>query len=281
VEPMNTMKAKTFRVLKIHSSLEEKSLPNLHIPAPQEGKNSRLFFSFPQEKIRSLPLDILGRIILSPGEIPEAGWYITHGKDHHCWGKITGSTSQGFEAEIFQKAFLEVSSHLRFLPPIKGAVVTVSDKGSRGERRDTSGPALKHFLRELGVTVLQSTILPDEAAEIRETLLEWTEQNQCHLVVLTGGTGLSSRDITPEVLLEIGEKIIPGLGESMRLSSATHNPRSILSRSLGVLRKKTLLICLPGSRRGALECISIVAPALRHAVEIAQGWGGECGHEHS
>jgi molybdenum cofactor synthesis domain-containing protein len=279
---MNTMKAKMFRILKIHSPLERKPLCYSFIPSPSErGEIPKLLFSFPPKEERTPSSNILREITLSPGRVPEPGWYITHGKDHQCWGQVTQGISQGFEAEIFRETSLYVSSHIRFLPPIMGGVVTVSDKGSRGERKDTSGPALKDFLQELGVTVLRSTIVPDESEEIRKTLEEWTEENQCHLVVLTGGTGLSSRDVTPEVLLHMGEKIVPGLGEYMRLSSAAENPRAILSRSLGVLRKKSLLICLPGSRRGALECVRTVAPALRHAVEIAQGWGGECGHDHS
>lgn len=282
MEPMNTMKAKTFRILKIHSSQEREPLCSSIIPSPSENAETpKLLFSFPPKEQKFSSLNFLGEITLSPGEIPEPGWYITHRKDHQCWGKVTQDLSRGFEAEIFRETALHISSHIRLLPPIMGGVVTVSDKGSRGERKDTSGPALKDFLQELGVTALRNTIVPDEPEEIRRTLEEWTEENQCHLVVLTGGTGLSSRDVTPEVLLHMGEKIVPGLGEYMRLSSATENPRAILSRSLGVLRKKSLLICLPGSRRGALECVRAVAPALRHAVEIAQGWGGECGHDHS
>ncbi len=279
---MNTMKARMFRILKIRDSFEGESLPKIHLSAPSREREEKLFFSFPRKKRNFPSSEKLQEITLSPGELPQQGWYVTHRKDHDCWGKVTRATSEAIEVSLFREVSLEISSHLRFLPPLKGGVVTVSDKGSRGERQDTSGPALEVFLKKLGVEVSRSIIVPDEKEKIREVLLDWTEHDDpCHLILLTGGTGLSSRDVTPEVLLEIGEKIIPGIGEYMRLSSAERNRRSILSRGLGVLRKKALLLCLPGSRRGALECLAAVAPALRHAVEIAQGWGGECGHDHS
>ncbi len=281
MEYMNTMKPKTARILKIHNSEEDCSLPEMAVSL--SGEESALLLSSPGQN-HVLPFrifKILGNLTVSFEKPLPSDWYVSNGSEDGCWGQIALVSPGTYAIKPFEETFLEVSSFLSFLPPLTGGVITVSDKGSRGEREDTSGPALMNFLRKIGINGSHYTIVPDEKEKICEILLDWTEHKKCHCIVLTGGTGLSPRDVTPEALLEIGDTIIPGFGEAMRLNSSGKNPRAILSRSLGVLRKKSLILCLPGSKRGAMESISIIAPALRHAIETAQGWGGECGHAHS
>jgi len=283
VAPMNIMKPKSARILKIYSPVEGQSLPTTLYAAPTEKEKGKLLLSFPGKNKKNHAFSSSEKaeeIVVSPAQALPLGWYVSNGKEDACWGRISFSSSEKCEITSFAETSLEVSASLRFFPPLKGGVITVSDKGSRGERKDTSGPALVSFFQRIGVDVTHYTIVPDEKDKIQETLRNWIKGNQCHIIVLTGGSGISPRDVTPDALLEMGEKVIPGFGEFMRLSSAVKNPKAILSRGGGVLFEKCIILSVPGSRRGALECVQAVAPALRHAVEIAQGWGGECGHEH-
>ena len=162
---------------------------------------------------------------------------------------------------------------------VRAAVLTVSDKGARGEREDTSGPALCRLLSEWGAEVVFAEIVPDERREIMERVVKWTDKESVHLVLATGGTGLALRDVTPEALTEIGDRIIPGMGELMRLESLKHTPNAPLSRGLAVSRGGALVVALPGSRKGAEQCFEAIKPSLYHAVEILNGWSDESGKE--
>jgi molybdenum cofactor biosynthesis protein MoaC len=159
----------------------------------------------------------------------------------------------------------------------RAAVLTVSDKGSRGEREDTAGPALCGLLESLGAEVAHRAAVPDERPAIREILDAWSEDVQ--LILTTGGTGLSLRDATPDVLEEIADRAVPGFGELMRAESRKYTPRAPLSRGLAVTRGRCLIVALPGSRRGAEQCFEAIRPALRHAVGTLNGWDedAECG----
>ncbi|MDR2137047.1 MAG: bifunctional molybdenum cofactor biosynthesis protein MoaC/MoaB [Synergistaceae bacterium] len=161
--------------------------------------------------------------------------------------------------------------------PLRAAVLTVSDKGSRGEREDTAGPALCDLLRSIGAEVAHRAVVPDERAAITEVLETWSEDVQ--LILTTGGTGLSLRDVTPDALEEIADRVIPGFGELMRAESLKHTPHAPLSRGLAVTRGRCFIMALPGSRRGAEQCFEAVRPALRHAVGTLNGWDedSECG----
>ena len=172
--------------------------------------------------------------------------------------------------------FLAVSQRIDLLRPIRAGILTVSDKGSRGEREDTAGPALARMVRLLGAEEILRETLPDEINAVASLLVRWSDSHEVNLILTTGGTGFSQRDITPEALEKVGERSVPGIGEAMRLASLKITPRAILSRSNAVLRKKTLIISLSGSEKGAVECFAAVAPALRHGIEILCGWGGEC-----
>jgi molybdenum cofactor synthesis domain-containing protein len=153
----------------------------------------------------------------------------------------------------------------------------LSDKGSRGERVDESGPALAAWLAERGVRVVQSRVIADEFEQIVEVLTEWADADTADLILTTGGTGVSPRDITPEATLQVVERTIPGLGELMRLKSLEKTPMASLSRAVAGIRNRTLIVNLPGSPRGALENLEAVWPTLGHAVEKIRGGQEDCG----
>jgi len=156
-------------------------------------------------------------------------------------------------------------------------VLTISDSASRGERTDLSGPTTREELERLGCEVVSVTIVPDDVNMIREKLLEHSDSGAIDLIVTSGGTGLAPRDVTPEATQQVIEKSIPGLPELMRMEGLKSNPRAALTRAVAGLRKKTLIINLPGSVRGVQECLAAVAPILGHALEVASGNTVRCG----
>lgn len=181
---------------------------------------------------------------------------------------------------VRNRGFVEVSSTFEIWSQLQAGVLTVSDKGSRGERIDTSGPALEVAAKAIGISTSQRSIVPDEVETITAVLNDWIFKEKLDLVLVTGGTGLSPRDVTPEALRMIGGKDVPGIGEYMRWKTSFENGRSILSRSLAVACEKTLVISLPGSERGSVQCFNSVAPVLRHAIEKLSGKGEDCGKQH-
>ncbi|MGC9490123.1 MAG: MogA/MoaB family molybdenum cofactor biosynthesis protein [Thermovirgaceae bacterium] len=184
--------------------------------------------------------------------------------------------------EVFRPGFVTVSEVVEFWPPIKTGIMTISDKGSRGEREDTSGPALAKAIADIGGIVCKRAVVPDEKEEIATLLETWTTgADPLDLLLTTGGTGLSERDVTPEALGSLSGKDVPGLAEFMRWKTSFFTLRSILSRGMAKVVGRTLVVALPGSRRGAIQCFEAVSPVLRHAVDIASGKGGECGGHHS
>lgn len=160
----------------------------------------------------------------------------------------------------------------------KAGIITLSDKGSRGERRDESGPLIEKILKENGIcSVEESIIIPDEKDLLRDNLLRMSDDEKYHLILTTGGTGLSPRDITPEVTLEVGEKNVPGISEYMRVRSFEITPKAMLSRGVSVMRGQTLIINLPGSPKAVRENLEFILPALKHGLDIMTGQSGECG----
>lgn len=161
------------------------------------------------------------------------------------------------------------------------AVITISDKGARGERIDTSGPALCTMLKDKGFTVDYTTIIPDEKAQIKAELLKCADELGIHLVLTTGGTGFSPRDITPEATREVIERPTPGLPEAMRAESMRITPKGCLSRSEAGIRGKTLIINLPGSEKAAKENLAAVIDPVAHGLEMLLGSGSaDCGEHH-
>ena len=157
------------------------------------------------------------------------------------------------------------------------AVITVSDKGSRGERADTSGPAVAEALENAGFTVVWRSIIPDEQALIQETLIRCADEMGLNLVVTTGGTGFSPRDVTPEATLAVVERETRGIPEAMRAESLRITPRGCLSRAAAGIRGRTLIVNLPGSKKAALENLHAVLDALAHGMDmLASAGSADC-----
>ncbi|MBU4175243.1 MAG: MogA/MoaB family molybdenum cofactor biosynthesis protein [Actinobacteria bacterium] len=158
------------------------------------------------------------------------------------------------------------------------AVVTVSDRGSVGEREDESGPALREILEDAGIDVPRVVIVADERAELKQLLRDLCEEG-FNLVVTTGGTGVSPRDVTPEATMEVIDREVPGMAEAMRAESLKVTPHAMISRAVCGLKGRTLIINLPGSPKGARECLEAVMAAVPHALEVAAGDVSECAVE--
>src|ERR1043165_6875432 len=152
---------------------------------------------------------------------------------------------------------------------IPAGIITVSDRASKGLYDDLGGPALKEAAQGYGWRIVTESLVPDEKREIQRAIREQINEG-CHLILTTGGTGVALRDITPEALREIAVRELPGFGEIMRSESMKITPNAILSRNLAVVVEKALVICLPGKPRGAVECLSFVAKAIPHCVEVLQ-----------
>ena len=148
------------------------------------------------------------------------------------------------------------------------AILTVSDRSARGERPDTSGPALAEVIKEQGWEVTRSDILPDDLNVLRETLASWADQGDSDVILTTGGTGFAPRDVTPEATRAVIEREAQGLAEAMRLSSGSKSPHAMLSRAVAGIRGAVLIINLPGSPRAAVENFQVIMPALEHAVKL-------------
>jgi molybdopterin adenylyltransferase len=158
----------------------------------------------------------------------------------------------------------------------RAVIITVSDRGSRGEREDGSGPVIAGMLREMGMDIIGQQIIPDEKEMIRQVLLEWSDGGNANLILTTGGTGVSPRDVTPDATREIIDREIPGMAEAMRRQSAAVTPHAMISRALAGIRGRTLIINLPGSPKAARENLSVLLPALPHAIEKINGDEKEC-----
>jgi len=159
---------------------------------------------------------------------------------------------------------------------ISAGVITVSDRGSRGEREDKSGREIVSMLKGIAATVVHTIIIPDEKDQIKAALIECTDKKKLDLIVTTGGTGVSPRDVTPEATLEVIEKEVPGMAEAMRRESAAITPHAMISRAVVGIRGCSLIINLPGSPRGVRENLAVILPALKHAVEKIKGDDAEC-----
>ncbi len=159
---------------------------------------------------------------------------------------------------------------------IRAAILTLSDKGARGERTDTSGPALSAWLAERGVQTVHAQVIPDEYDQIVEVLTDWADRDLADLILTTGGTGVSPRDVTPEATAQVCSRMIPGMGELMRLESLKITPMASLSRAGAGIRKRVLIINLPGSPKGALENLAAVWPVIGHGVEKIRGGQEDC-----
>ncbi len=161
----------------------------------------------------------------------------------------------------------------------RAGILTLSDKGSKGEREDKSGKIIEKKLNDLNIKVEEYKILPDEEELITKKMCSMADEDKLDLLITTGGTGLSSRDFTPEATKRIIDKEVPGIAEAMRYESIKKTPHGMLSRGVAGIRKKTLIINLPGSPKAVEECMDVVIPSLSHALDILKGEASECGRE--
>lgn len=157
------------------------------------------------------------------------------------------------------------------------AVVTMSDKGSRGEREDSSGKLLQELLKDEGYELQGYEIVPDDRERIIRTVVELIDVRKIDLVVTTGGTGVAPTDVTPEAMQSVIEKDIPGMAEAMRAASLKKTPHAVLSRARAGIRGESLIINLPGSKKAARENIEVLLPALVHALDKIKGGTSDCG----
>ena len=151
---------------------------------------------------------------------------------------------------------------------IRFGILTLSDRSSRGERADVSGPALIAAIQGEGWSVVKQEVLPDEESAIREILASWANSRDVDVILTTGGTGFSPRDVTPEATRAVIEREAPGLAEAMRAASRKVTPHAMLSRIVTGIRGKTLIINLPGSPKGAVENLQVILPVIPHAVQL-------------
>lgn len=158
----------------------------------------------------------------------------------------------------------------------KAAVITVSDRCAKGESIDESGPLIKEMLESAGYEVVISKILPDVQKEIEFSLKRIADECSASLIITTGGTGFAPRDVTPEATVAVCEKLAPGIPEAMRYASLQKTPRAILSRSQSGIRKRALIINLPGSPKAAKENLDAVLPSLEHGLTMLQGIQSDC-----
>jgi len=161
-------------------------------------------------------------------------------------------------------------------PSLRAAVVTVSDRGARGQREDLSGPAVAAVLEDHSFAVVRYLVVPDERDLIAAAIVAAADEDACDLVVTTGGTGVSPRDVTPDATRDVIDREIPGMAQAMIAASLQKTPHAMISRAVAGIRGRCLVVNLPGSPRGATENLAVILPALGHAIAKIQGDEGEC-----
>lgn len=160
------------------------------------------------------------------------------------------------------------------------AIITMSDKGSQGLREDTAGDAIAEILKENGWELVYRTLIPDDFEQIKAELIKCADELEVVLAVTCGGTGFSLRDVTPEATLAVVDREVRGIPEAMRAESMKITPMGMLSRAAAGLRKRTLIINLPGSRKASTECLEAVIKPIKHGVEVLLGEAGDCAAMH-
>ena len=188
---------------------------------------------------------------------------------------------EGVFAEVVKGGHIKVGDEVEKLPldvnrPFTAAVITLSDKGSRGEREDKSGPEAVSLAEEAGYIVKESLLLPDEKEALKKELKRLADQRQINVVFTTGGTGFSERDVTPEATIEVCNRMANGIAEAIRNYSMTITPRAMFSRGVSGIRGKTLIINLPGSPKAVKEALKFLLPHLEHGLGVLRGTSREC-----
>lgn len=189
---------------------------------------------------------------------------------------------EGVFAEVMKEGIIRPGDEMRIeLPaqdrPFTAAVITLSDKGARGQRKDESGPAAKEMLEQAGYVVVETLLLPDEPALLKTQLMRLADGRQVDLVLTSGGTGFSMRDQTPEATMAVADRNAPGIAEFIRYKSMQITDRAMLSRGASVIRGKTLIVNLPGSPKAVRESLGFIMDSLDHGLKILRGSASECG----
>ncbi len=181
---------------------------------------------------------------------------------------------EGIFAEVLLEGPVRVDDRLKIIDSYKFGIITASDKGSKGEREDLSGPAISEILLPWG-DVIDQVIVPDDRAALAKVMRGMVDKG-VDAIFTSGGTGLSPRDVTPEATLDVIDRQVPGIGEAMRRETATVTAKSMLSRAIAGISGSTLIVNLPGSPKAVTECLAVLTPVLDHALETVCGKGGEC-----
>ena len=190
----------------------------------------------------------------------------------------------GVFAKVIKEGIIRPGDEMTVEPPRPGrpftaAVITVSDKGAKGERKDESGPAAKEMLEQAGYEVVELLILPDEPEQLKRQLIRLADSRQVDLILTSGGTGFSERDQTPEATLAVSQRNAPGIAEYIRARSMEITDRAMLSRGVSVIRGKTLIVNLPGSPKGVRESLGFILGSLEHGLKILRGEAFECARQ--
>ena len=182
---------------------------------------------------------------------------------------------EGVFARVVQGGDISAGDVMEVIAPtelrMRAAVVTLSDKGSKGEREDESGPLIRRMLEEAGYFVEEQVLLADDREQIEALLRDYADRRQMDLILTTGGTGFSRRDVTPEATLAIAERAAPGIAEAIRANSMKITGRAMLGRGVSVIRGGTLIVNLPGSPKAARESLEHILPHLAHGIDILRG----------
>ena len=182
---------------------------------------------------------------------------------------------EGIFTRVLEEGTIKPGDEIRIIPSIRAAIITLSDKGASGERADKSGPALVEALKD-HAQVVETLLLPDDLEGIKNALIRLADSGSVDLILTTGGTGFTPRDVTPEATLAIVDRVVPGIPEAIRQASLAITPRAMLSRAAAGIRKRTLIVNLPGSPKAAVECLAVFLPVLGHAMETLRGGAYEC-----
>lgn len=188
---------------------------------------------------------------------------------------------EGVFTEVLVGGDIKVGDEVIMIPPeenrpFTAAIITVSDKGSKGERVDESGPVIEKMLKEAGYDVKEMLVIPDEQNVIAHQLSRLADQRQINLILTTGGTGFAVRDVTPEATISVCEKMAPGIAEAVRANSMKYTPRAMLSRAAAGIRKGSLIVNLPGSPKAVTETLEFLIPNVEHGLQILKGTASEC-----
>lgn len=191
---------------------------------------------------------------------------------------------EGVFTRVLKGGKIKVGDEITMLPlekdrPFTAAVITLSDKGAAGEREDKSGPLIKEMLEKEGYDVIETLLLPDGEPALKQQLMRLSDQRQVNVIFTTGGTGFSERDVTPEATQAVCDRMAMGIADAIRQYSLTITGRAMLSRAVSGIRKKTLIVNLPGSPKAVKESLEYALPHLGHGLGILRGTDGECGNE--